>query len=85
MVLTRTGYRRVLRRLEHDFDGELAVLKDGSLVTESHRLLVGEEWFAAGEIHEGRTKFTGKVYNLEVEGEHEYTLASGVVAHNALK
>ena len=58
---------------------------DGQLVTPDHHFWGGDSWIPANQLFEDAVSFHGKVYNLEVEGEHNYRLAMGLYAHNTLK
>jgi intein/homing endonuclease len=55
---------------------------DGEYITPGHRVLRGDEWVPASDVWPTQVHFSGKVYNLHVENEHNYVLKNGAILHN---
>lgn len=93
-VLTQRGWRKVKNLIEHfDYSGPMCDMDNMEYVTPGHRLWFRYGWVRAEYIFielPSIPKFTGPVYNLEVEGdgsddEQCYVLANGHIAHNFQK
>ncbi|SRR6266550_3124014 len=90
-VLSLAGWRRVMKLLEHDYDGPLCRMEDGQHVTPGHRLYKDGEWVAADTIFPGQPMpYWGTIYNLQLEAGmsdemHCFALANGQIAHNVFK
>lgn len=91
-VMTRLGWRKVVKPIEHEYDGEMRSMGKEEFVTPGHRIwsAAKSEWIPAGEVFPKPIRFKGKVYNLalgEAKTDHSkcYLLANGWFAHNVVK
>lgn len=91
-VLTQRGWRKVRKLLVHEYSGPMHTIggRGGEHVTPNHCFWFENDWQLAETIFPFSFKFTGPVFNLEIEGdgsdeEQCYTLANGWIAHNARK
>jgi hypothetical protein len=91
-------YAQVLKTFVHDSDNYL-IINGKLKVTPNHPIYSGGKWISAGELRGGDVLVTlegdetvnsvktveekNKVYNLEVDGTHNY-FAEGVLVHNKL-
>lgn len=82
VVKTLTGFNPIAEVLAHDYDGPMCDMGDGEYITPGHRVLRGDEWIPASDVWSTQVPFTGKVYNLHVENEHNYVLKNGAILHN---
>lgn len=95
-VFTARGtWRAVIRVIEHPYTGPMHLLPDGGLITPSHEILADNQWTPAKVILSKWQPYSGTVLNAEIhtdasdsgdspDSEHSYTLACGLVAHNAV-
>lgn len=94
-VCSRLGWKRVAFVEVHELtDAEMIDMRKGELVTPEHRLYAGSGmgFKPAAEVlssaHFPRVRFTGKVYNLELDtpskldDDHCFRLVNGRFAHN---
>jgi hypothetical protein len=94
-VLTMAGWLRVKTRIEHQYAGEMCAMGNDEFVTPGHRFWFGpggsvEGWIPARNVFPEGPRFTGTVFNLEIEGDGSdetqcYSLANGYIAHNVRK
>lgn len=90
-ILTQRGWRRVRHLIEHAYDGPMLDMGADELVTPPHCFWWQRAWSAAVKIFPAiLSRFTGKVFNLDIEGdgsdeEQCYLLANGWIAHNQRK
>ena len=91
LVLTQSGWRKVSRRLDHEYRGPLHHMGDDEYVTPAHEFWCEFDWRAAKEIFPLEIQlFVGTVHNLEIDGdgsddEQCFVLANGRIAHNQRK
>jgi hypothetical protein len=99
MVLTREGYRAVLKVWKNERRGRRLVNYCGGVITEDHKVLTGSGFVPVGDLTEMDVPVilkTGRpypdpvryeeedwVYDLQVDGKHEYALSSGAIIHNS--
>lgn len=90
-VYTHKGnWRRVVRLYQRDYSGDVITVRSGDhevTVTPEHPVLTQRGWVDASDLSASDTflihhsRYTGKVYDLEVETDHSF-FAGGIAVHN---
>ncbi|MCO6442792.1 MAG: Hint domain-containing protein, partial [Anaerolineae bacterium] len=90
-VYTHKGnWRRVVRLYQRDYSGDVITVRSSDhevTVTPEHPVLTQRGWVDASDLSASDTflihhsRYTGKVYDLEVETDHSF-FAGGIAVHN---